>query len=608
MNNITPYKIFYLIVLTILSIVSKGMAQKADSVTAVNDTDHKYKLEWYTGVPPRRVQLPNQIKESNYTSPQEFKTELLTYFNNNGYLNSRIDSIRVSSIGDKKAGIWRVYGNKGCKYRIDTVTIHQNPKNKKGDSLKIIEEYESFLDNDVSFSKVAVANEFKRISAYLDEKGFLMHELSVDRLVTNDSLCTVSIHFNVEKGRRIVSSGILVPPLEYTNTDYVRKISSLSDSTVITPKVLRSVRNRLQRTRIFGEVNRPEVVQRGDSFMVALNLEELNPNKLDLLMGYQPDQQGGNKVVGDGEILLRNVVTNGSLVRLQFERLEQLTTRLNLELEQHWIGYVPVTAGLEFRFFQQDSSYQVRRFRVNGKYWLNSTTAITGRITRGGSSVNQNEELQIPVLESNSLSGGLGLEYQNIDNRFNPTHGIDGRLFFDTGFKNISDGRPLAKDIDQRLNQKSFELKTRGYIQLFRRHVLSPSVHGYFLNSRQVGEDDLNKFGGARSLRGYREDQFLARRMYWGDVEYRYLLDRSSHAFLFGAGGWYSRPELTLTVTDSGDGSTGSSRKAQESWLYSYGLGFTYRTSIGMFQFSYAISSEDPISNGKVHFGIVADI
>ena len=585
------------------------MAQQQDSIATKNgESSSSLKLEWYSGDPPQKNKLPKIVKNQDYSTPEGLKKAIIAHFNNHGFLNARVDSIRTEVLASKKGNKWSVYGQRGCQYRIDTVLVQEHSTKTSADTSGIVDQYDSYLDEGTRFSAAAVESEFKRLSMFLDNRGYLMHELTLDKLVTHDSLCSASLYFDVQRGAQILSSGVLVPPLEYTSPDYVRKISHLSDSTVITPMVLEEVRNRLQRTDIFREVNRPEVVQRGDSFMVALNVEELNPNKLDLLMGYQPDRQGGNKIVGDGEIALRNVAVDGSLVRLQFERMQQLTTRLNVEIEQHWIGYVPVTAGMEFNFFQQDSSYQVRRFRVNGKYWLNSTTAVIGRLTRKGAIVNQNEELQVPVLESNSLSGGLGLEYQNVDSRLNPTRGIDGNVFLDTGFKNITDDRSLAEDIERRINQRSLELDARGYLPLFSRQVLSPSMHAFLLNSKQVGEDDLYRFGGARSLRGYREDQFLARRLYWGDVEYRYLIDRSSHAFVFGAGGWYSRPELTGSPAPNGNGKSVTKGQAQESWLYSYGVGFTYHTRIGLFQFSYAISSEDPISNGKVHFGIVADI
>jgi outer membrane protein insertion porin family len=121
-------------------------------------------------------------------------------------------------------------------------------------------------------------------------------------------------------------------------------------------------------------------------------------------------------------------------------------------------------------------------------------------------------------------------------------------------------------------------------------------VHGIDVNSPRFETADLYRFGGTRSVRGYREGQFLASRVGWSNVELRYSLTRRSFAAAFYDFGYYYRPEDNVALTPS-----------QEGFVFGYGLGVRIETGLGMFGVSYALGKGDSILEGKVHFGIIND-
>ncbi|MDP3684470.1 MAG: BamA/TamA family outer membrane protein, partial [Ignavibacteria bacterium] len=71
------------------------------------------------------------------------------------------------------------------------------------------------------------------------------------------------------------------------------------------------------------------------------------------------------------------------------------------------------------------------------------------------------------------------------------------------------------------------------YYQPFKRQVLALGMHGKELQGPQVEISDMFLMGGTNSLRGYRENQFLASRIAWTNLEYRFLLTRRTFAFSF---------------------------------------------------------------------------
>ena len=134
------------------------------------------------------------------------------------------------------------------------------------------------------------------------------------------------------------------------------------------------------------------------------------------------------------------------------------------------------------------------------------------------------------------------------------------------------------------------------YFPIFDKSVIAFSSQGYFVTSNDFTDSDLIRFGGANSFRGYSEEQFRASQLIWGDIEYRFLVNRSSYLFGFGAVGAFNRPKLLTEDDDSFQISD---------WLISTGFGISYRIKIGRLKFTYAISPNESIGNGKVHVGIV---
>jgi outer membrane protein insertion porin family len=100
--------------------------------------------------------------------------------------------------------------------------------------------------------------------------------------------------------------------------------------------------------------------------------------------------------------------------------------------------------------------------------------------------------------------------------------------------------------------------------------------------------------GGTRTVRGYREEQFLASRTAWANLEYRLMLTQRSYAFVFSDGGYYLReadPERGIVKN--------------EDIILGYGIGITVETAIGLLGVSFALAQGNSFSEGKIHFGVI---
>jgi hemolysin activation/secretion protein len=101
--------------------------------------------------------------------------------------------------------------------------------------------------------------------------------------------------------------------------------------------------------------------------------------------------------------------------------------------------------------------------------------------------------------------------------------------------------------------------------------------------------------GGLNSLRGFDEESIYASTYAMGNVEWRFLLDKSSFLFGFVNQAFY---ELALVDKYIKDEPTG------------FGIGINFETKPGIFSLTYALGKQ--LNNAvsfraaKVHFGIVS--
>lgn len=537
-----------------------------------------------------------KVRVPEGTSDVSLKTktreQVLTYLYKNGHFDARIDSILVSA--RKRSHEIVAYADEGQQYHWGLVRVTLDKEQLiSGDEMDQLKKEHDLYRGDTyeashlnAFIEDAVSD--------LSHKGYLFAKGIVDSLNPDHKTGTVSAHIRISAGDQVRVSGVLFEGRRYNDASYLARIAGIKDTAIVTDRELEEARVNLQNSDLFTKVGEASIVKKGDKYYVAYPVVEKNTNSFDLILGYVPRVGKSNIIVGTGRLLVKNAIWDGSALNLSFQRLQQYVTRFQGGYHQDFLFGLPLGAGFNFRFFQQDSSYQQRSIHLSTDYQLNSTTSLSLGVKREVTAVSGQGSLVYPVVDASVSLLDFGIQYQNVDYLDNPTRGLQVSFTAETGFKWISQDS-LAGIARQRIRYQSLHVDAQPYFRVFRRQVITPSIHAFVLKAGPYFESDLYRFGGAESLRGYAEEQFSASRMLWGDVEWRYLLEARAYGFIFGAAGTYYRPRMHAGLVSTG-------RIVQR--LYSYGLGFSVHTALGQLRFTYAKSTNTTIDNGKVHISI----
>ena len=212
---------------------------------------------------------------------------------------------------------------------------------------------------------------------------------------------------------------------------------------------------------------------------------------------------------------------------------------------------------------------------------------MSSSILSGGSS-----SLEFSNLNSYRTNAyGLSVERQALDNIVNPSKGriLNAKLY--VGQRILSGD---STDAAEKNTTYLGNILYREYFSIFPRHVLLFGLLFDFYTSPTIFENELFRFGGLNTLRGFNEEQLFASTKGQLTFEYRFLLDENSNVFFFYDQCFYEN----TSVSYKNDHPLG------------FGGGISFGSKIGIFSITYALGREqaNPIDfrSSKIHFGYTA--
>jgi outer membrane protein insertion porin family len=307
---------------------------------------------------------------------------------------------------------------------------------------------------------------------------------------------------------------------------------------------------------------------------------EAAANRISGVFGFS-GRGGDEELTGLVDLSLGNIAGTGRSASVSWEQFRANQTEISFSYLEPWLLGAPIDVGVSGAQAVRDTLYTT----TEGDLFL---TARVGERTRLTWSLGA--ERYVPgsgnVSSTTSTRTALSADYDARDAPINPTTGL--RLNAGVTYS--------AKDVAQTgANESSgtFRLGAERYLSVTRNQVLALEARAALLSSteKDVPFYELLTLGGARSLRGYREEQFHGTRTALGTVEYRFLLTRRSRVLAFvDVGYWYR----------------GGSNPAKDTKL-GYGIGLRGETRLGTISIDYGLGEGDGLLDGKLHAGLARE-
>lgn len=516
---------------------------------------------------------------------------ILAGYVSDGYLFSKVDSLRLLPGAEKNTYVLKIALNEGKRAVLVSIEM---------DGMKYLGTAELQSQMQTRIGTVFVPEVLERdIGSMLnlyERNGYSFARVTIRGLkfLEGEDSVGVAVSLDVNEGSLAKIRSVRVEGNTTTHAGVITRESRLTEGDVVSDAQLTRVRQRLERMQLFSGVSVPELYLNPDGTVgVLLKVTEGNPNRFDGIVGYVPAAQGTSSGYFTGlvDVQFRNILGTGRRLSARWYRETQTSQDINLQYREPWIASLPVNADAGFVQRKQDSTY------IRNEYTLAAELMATDELNVGvlfasqhvmptqgyGASVSS---------ESRTASLGVSVSYDSRNDPVTPVSGVRYRTEYQSGVKTIESSF-LASAANRSATQKlSFDLEY-DYSPL-RNQVLSAGLAARDFRSGSIEQSDLFRLGGANTLRGYREGQFLGSRVAWSNIEYRVLTGGRSYAFGFVDVGYIlvpDRPEVGLV--------------RQELNRTGYGAGIRLDTPLGLMSVSFAFGQGDTFSTAKLHLRLM---
>jgi len=346
---------------------------------------------------------------------------------------------------------------------------------------------------------------------------------------------------------------------------------------------LSRVRPRLERLAFLDAVEEPVVAvdPASGEATVGVAVTEGAASRISGAIGLSGGPDASDDITGIVDIELGNIAGTGRSAAASWERIRENQTQISFSYTEPWVLGAPVDVGVAGSQSVRDTFYTTTEGDVLITARLGDRTRLTWSL--GG-------QRYVPGAAdestSTSVKTAFAAAYDGTDAPWNPTAGTRLRASVEYADKKITDeGRDESSG--------TFAAEVEQFLRLRVRQVLAlrARVEALVSTEEEVPFHELLVLGGARSLRGYREEQFRGTRTALGSIEYRLLLGRRSRAIVFvDAGYWYREgPNFAKDMK------------------LGYGIGLRGDTRLGTISIDYGLGEGDDFLDGKLHAGLIRE-
>ncbi|MBI4809985.1 MAG: BamA/TamA family outer membrane protein [Ignavibacteriales bacterium] len=429
-------------------------------------------------------------------------------------------------------------------------------------------------------------NDFDFLISQYEQNGYPFASISLRnvKLKSSDKPSKIGVDIFINEGPKITISEIKVVGNKITDKNVIVRETRLKMNEVYNHEKIRKIPDRLRRLNIFLKVDEPKLYSASGGSGLWIKVEEGNTNTFDGIIGYAPSQMEGERgiVTGMVNVTMRNLFGTARKLGVKWLRDERKSQEIGVQYLEPWVFNLPLNLGGAFNQRQQDTIYIKRVFELKADFLVTESFTLSGTFSR--ENIVPSSTTNLLSKSSTTIFGG-DIHYDTRDDILNTTKGINYRSGYQVGRKNFS---------GQITTVQRISLDADFFVSTFQRQIVSLGLHGRNLSSSKIELADLYRFGGTNTLRGYRENQFLASRLAWTNTEYRLIIERRSYVFGFFDTGYYFLP---------GDDSKGIS--STQKFKYGYGIGIRLETVLGNLGVSFAFGEGDSFLEGKIHIGLI---
>ena len=409
----------------------------------------------------------------------------------------------------------------------------------------------------------------------LEQKGFALAKLKLLNIQKKNNSLFAELQF--ESGQQRQLNAIVVKYSESNKKNsfpegHLKQINRKYYNSTFNQDIVRKIHDDFDKFRFVNQIKNPEILFTKDTTKVYVYLEKRKSNTFDGFIGFANNDN--NKLVFNGylDLALKNTLKVGEQFSLYWKSdgNNQKTFRASIDLP--YIFKSPIGLKAQINIFKQDSIYQNTKTAIDLGYFVDFNTRIyLGYQSTESSDIQNTNSSSISDYRNSFFTSNL--EYTKFD-FVNSTFPKKTTLSITMGL-----GKRATTNLAETAGtsqQTYITINAMHNFYLNPKNCFNINYQNYFLKSDTYIINELYRFGGIKSIRGFAENSLQANFMTAIITEYRYVVSPDLYLHSILDYGYY----IDTTLNYKGN-------------LLGFGIGMGLRTKNGLLKLAFTNGSNE---------------
>ena len=399
----------------------------------------------------------------------------------------------------------------------------------------------------------------KEITEILSEGGYPFGKVGfINYELVNPT--TIKLEMEIQYGSKRNIDKVIVKGYENFPKNFIKNIFKPGKSNSLDVDKALSLANKIDKTGFARNIKDPEILFTKDSSSLYLYIDKIRRNTFDGFLSFDTDENSGRiNIEGYAKINLINTFNGGEKINFDFRSQKNQDRSLNSDVYIPYVFGSPLNLKYGLNLIQKDSSYTSNENLID-------IDMIFGNI-RSGLGLQTNKSTSEEAIENveNFKSKLINVfsEYIILDN--------SDQLIPELFKISLRYGSGLKEQSGEKTNFSKYSVELHRKFNLSSKFKLQSSITRRKINSKNLVNNELLRFGGYNSIRGYDENSIFTDGYTLLKTSLNYYLNDTIYIYTIFDLANYSNEILDLDED-----------------IYSGGLGFSSRTENGIISISYS--------------------
>jgi len=423
----------------------------------------------------------------------------------------------------------------------------------------------------------------RSISEKYRSQGYSFNRVKTKLTGIKKGVPQVTLSVEVDKVRKI--DGFELRGYEKVPKRFVKNLEKDFKGKIYADKNILQINQSLQNHPYIFLEKPPQTLFTTDSTTIFLFTQKRKSNAFDGVLGFGNDKKDKFTLNGSINLNFRNMFNTFESIDIFWQRNPDRGQTFDLKIDIPYLFGTNIGTNVNVNIYRQDSTFANVKLIPAFYLHLNNRQKLGLRGTFETSTLMDS----LYVQGKDYTKQGIGVWYEY-------TEPSEVELFlYRTKIRGSADFiSTLYSKEDLKVSQNNIYLYAERNFKIKGNNWLNLRAETAMINSKnELATNELLRFGGWNSLRGFNENSLYADQYYYATAEYRYVIGSQAFFDVFGQYGELNNKTLSVRPK-----------------FYSFGTGFNFFLPIGLMSFQISNGNEwgNPIklSDTKIHWGILS--